>query len=76
MRTSYVRARVELVHPNGSSGGLMEDQNEVTFTGLTPATNYTVMVTFVFMGGFVGPGSQYVGRTQDGSKSHDKSHDM
>ena len=72
--TSYTGAHLELVHPNGSSEGSLHNTTEVTFTNLTPATNYTLRVTFLFAGDFTSL-SVVEGATGEDSKSHDKSHD-
>ena len=68
--TSYVGAHLELVHPNGTSEGMLHNVTEVTFTNLTPATNYTLRVTFLFAGDYM-TSSMVHGQTGDDSKSHD-----
>ena len=74
LSTSYVRASVEL---EGSDGGNFAEEGEmgVTFAGLTPATQYTLFLTFIFAGELPGPSSSQTIITPDDSKSHDRSHD-
>ena len=70
--TSYVRATVEL---RDSDGGIFTAEGEInaTITGLSPATRYLLTLTFIFIGGGIGPPtpSQTV-TTLDDSKSHDR----
>ena len=72
--TSYLRASVELTGPDGQMV-MEEGLTEATFTGLTPAVDYSITVTFIFAGEFLGPASSpsHIARTLDGGKSHDRS---
>ena len=76
MRTSYVGTYLELVHPNGTTETVLHNSTEVTFTDLTPATDYSLNVTFIFVGDFMTAESSLSESTQDGGKSHDMSHDL
>ena len=74
LSTSYVRASVELEDSDGVRFA-EEGEVDVTFTGLTPATQYTLFLTFIFAGELPGPSSSLTIITPDDSKSHDRSHD-
>ena len=73
--TSYMRATAEL---RDSDGGIFTAEGEMnaTITGLSPATQYSLTLTFIFIGGGTGPPTQgQTVTTLDDSKSHDQSHD-
>ena len=69
-----MRASVELRDVDGGMF-MMEGVMDATFTGLTPATEYTLTLTFIFAGELSGPASSQTIITPDDSKSHDWSHD-
>ena len=79
LMTSYLRAAVGLtnIFDNSSAAPIMEGVSPITFTGLTPSTEYLVNITLVFVGEFYGPVGFYGGAiTPPDSESHEKSHDQ
>ena len=71
-----MKASVEL---RDSDGGIFiaEGETNATITGLSPATQYSLTLTFTFIGGGTGPPTQsQTVTTLDDSKSHDQSHDQ
>ena len=68
--TSYSGTTLELTHPNGTTEELQHNSTSVTFTDLSPATNYDLMVTFRFAGDFIAE-SNLNGSTMEDGKSHD-----
>jgi hypothetical protein len=70
--TSYMRASVEL---RGMDGGNFTAEGEMnaTITGLSPATQYSLTLTFIFTGGLAGPSTPgQIVTTLDDSKSYNR----
>ena len=69
--TSYMRASVEL---RDSDGEMFTGEGEMnaTITGLSPATQYSLTLTFIFVRDLLGSASsQTTITTPDDGKSHD-----
>jgi hypothetical protein len=53
-----------------------EGEMNATITGLSPATQYSLTLTFIFTGGLAGPPTPgQIVTTLDDSKSYNQSHD-
>jgi len=64
--TSYESTLATLL--DGVQPSMMADNGPLVFTDLEPATEYTVEVMLLFLGGFEGEPSMITFNTTDGSK--------